>query len=1306
MRFPHVLTILVLVLGIFGAVQAAEKTFTITDITGHGWAPQLVTYHVRFDPPVRDGALVLRDAAGTECPFQLSQAVKPAGRLSAADISFIAAMPPNGTVSYTLADSATRPAKPANALGKVTRQYLEVDNGTVGIRLAAPGEKAFRSPVPVANVPAPIVGYRLADGAWAGDSRFMTKRNIIKYSGQLTANGPVYTEAVYRYTFAPQGYYQLTVRVVAGVPLALMDEQYDMGEFTDGTDILAINLSKGWQPELLGWKANRPYKQCPEIDQQAAKIKARGWNPGGGYFELPVNAVIDSKLGDYVHPWAAWGGNGPLPPNSVQLTIQPWEDWGPAANYLYLARQADDGKRLANEVGFLTLHTGSWRRPYSSMAHLRTGADGVELALPIGCFGSARPFNPFDSAEEDPGVPLTYGRRVWAMTLAPIENAGQMKNWWLQYGMIGLDRYKDWVLEWEDPKGVETSYPRTYVNAAEVKLRQESLDTNPRKAALQQLYLFDPTDAKGKVSANKAIGLIGQRVNECSQAIVSTFRQAQVDNGVIPYCDDALAWPNLPPEQRTALRARIAGMCYVLSDPDFNPRGLGAHLGNPNMPINRYMGFPQYAALIPTHPRYQTWMKDAVAYMDWKLADNTSPNGAWREEQAYQQASVPHAMEALLALSHAGLATPDMLEHARAIHRQMLAVLSPPELNEKGLRYCEGTGNGTRSRGDSMPHAADLLRASDPEMAANLMWAWEAAGKSPGAHHIMNSTCWLPYDPSITPAAPKDIPGTFLPGMGATARAHFNTPGEAFLLFRQGHNQSHYDMDQGTFKLYAYGEQMMPNSALGYNLAPAGTTQHALISFGTPEWWNNHGRADSMVVDYAYLTTVDHLLGRQHFDLKSRRYNQDKAVGVKAPFDWYRQFLMMKSRQAENPSYLVLRDTFRGMDLQPSHWNTWVIAKSKENVETRQNVVTVTTPQDNRLDMVFLEPTAINPKVLWTGVTGGAGCGFPPTGAANVSIDQQAGKGYLAVIYPRRANMPTPQTESPAPGVLKVTTPEGTDWVFLSPDEPITFDNGEVSFTGRTGSVRIFNDEVHLVLAAGEGKVGYKGTVVKGFGPIEQIIPVAKLTQPATFDQPAPTSTAIAVKVDGERKTIQPGVSKVTLADGFAYLFDSPTVLDFAADGVVFHGRKGAVVVQGEKVRYVQQADPALSYQARIGYRDQFIRGEGPFDLTFLPAKVNAGGEVVGTADGRARLLEMTLPKNLVPANCPQKALPVDQISAQDAGIILTGVAPTLYLNGKQWQVGYYDRGMAVPLFPGKNDIRITRFYVPPIPPLPERAEK
>jgi hypothetical protein len=1232
------------------AAAVAEKTLAIRDVTGRAWGPEVVSFRVKFDQPVRIDKLTLTDEAGKTLPVQVESALHSSSGITVQDrISFLASVPANGSARWSLGTVPLDAPPPAPVTVERVDGCLELRNETVALRLAAPEAKTFAPPVPAAALPGPFAGFRGADGVWVGGSRLVTARTASAYTAKIVAAGPVYASVVYEYRFSPKGVYRVTVRLDQGAPLARVEEEFDAGELTDGRDYLAITTGTR-------------YPTLDDLDQYVVAY------PAGTLAPRPATSCTFST----VAPWDMFGGR----------TFLPLE--------------------AKTNLGLLVLHSGAWRHPHNALPRLRatTGQPAV-LELPFSCYGVLRPFNPFDTAEDDPGKPDSYGRRAWGLTLAP----GNVAKWRLQYGFIGLDRYKEWVLDWSD--AAPPQYPATYVTAKETAALKAGLAANPYKDTLNKLYIINPTDANGANSLKTALGWLDNRLPQLANTPGSSFRMAQYDDGIVPFCDDALAWPNLPAEKRQLLRAKIAAICYLYADPDFNPRGLGDHLGNPNMPINRYMGFPQYLQLIPGHPLYGAWLQDAVRYTAWKLADHTSPYGAWREEQGYQQAAVPFIADALLALDHAGKATPAMLDYVEAIHRYMLAVLSPPDLNDRGIRYCEGTGNGVRSRGDSMPHVASLFRARNPEFASQLMWAWEAMGKSPGGHGNLTSCQWLGYDPSITPKQPADLPGAFLPGFGATSRAHFGTPGETFLLFRQGHNASHFDMDQGSFKLYAWGEQVLPNSSLGYNSAAPAATPHGFVTFGDGEAWiNNHGRTDSMVVDYAYLQSVDYLLGRQHFDGKSGIHGALKSP-VTAPFDWYREFMVMKSRAPEQPSYLVLRDTFRGARLFPTHWYCWLLGKP-DDITVTGNRVTVKTPQGNLVDLVFANREQIAPTFTWKATAGSSGCGFPPTGATLMQVDGAAGQDYVVVIYPRKAGMRGPDVFAPDPNTVIVGTDEGQDRVYWGSAK-----DSLCSFQGRCGAVRLNGEYLRFISTAGTASVKFRDRSWQCTGNAEEEYRLLAPPRKKTITTPWPPALALPGGPPGSvAKQVAPGIIRYTGKDGFAYQFASMEPLDFHQDGVKFRGYCGMVIVTGETVRLLMLTtwnqklrDDFAGYESSIGYKDLVVRGEGPFDLTFTPATATKGGEVTGVADGRARVLEMTLPQNLLPKNCVQKAMALDYISPQNDGPVLTGIAPTLYLNGRQWQVGYYDRGLALPLFAGKNDIRLTRFYIPPLAPVVKGRE-
>ena len=81
--------------------------------------------------------------------------------------------------------------------------------------------------------------------------------------------------------------------------------------------------------------------------------------------------------------------------------------------------------------------------------------------------------------EHDPNLPATYGRRVWCLQLAATHREpkgsahgdGIFFRAMVFYGIIGLDRYKDFVLSWDDRN---FSYPRLFLRPDEIeRMRNE-----------------------------------------------------------------------------------------------------------------------------------------------------------------------------------------------------------------------------------------------------------------------------------------------------------------------------------------------------------------------------------------------------------------------------------------------------------------------------------------------------------------------------------------------------------------------------------------------------------------------------------------------------------------------------------------------------------------------------------------------------------------------------------------------------------------------------------------------------------------
>jgi hypothetical protein len=251
-----------------------------------------------------------------------------------------------------------------------------------------------------------------------------------------------------------------------------------------------------------------------------------------------------------------------------------------------------------------------------------------------------------------------------------------------------------------------------------------------------------------------------------------------------------------------------------------------------------------------------------------------------------------------------------------------------------------------------------------------------------------------------------------------------------------------------------------------------------------------------------------------------------------------------------------------------------------------------------------------------------------------------------------------------ADGVAKITTTEGVDYAFIG-RAPLEFQRDEVSFTGIAGAVRVYADEIHLIIAEGPAAVRYRGVALKSPVPCTKVIPLAETESPRTIEIPdeKPVISFALDPNDGPIAEAAPGVRKQTLADGVAYAIESDARLDFSDGDVSFVGKRGGVVVD-RKLNTVRRV---LLAAERIKVGDIQAWGEeGHCDLTF------ASDRVVGHTAGRGRHLYLTPPSGL------------DRL-------------PMLVLDGQTYAPGTSGRTLNVPVLSGEHRFELRALPQPPV---------
>jgi hypothetical protein len=1046
----------------------------------------------------------LLDKDGVATPFQVEDGV----------LSFVTELKKGQTAEFKLqAAPRGRSAENSKLSHQKTKKAVEIQNEHLAVRLPAAQEKKFKEPVPADQVPPPILAWKQQGFGWVGGARFFTERKVSSYQITCVSDGPASVAYEARYRFVPAGEYLWQIRVSHGLRYALITEEFDSGGITEGHDFLMLGLGEGWQPEQVGFVENGELKRQPAAQYLEQKAKEQ------------ESAV--SNVSSYVPPRPFMPGQRLV----LLEKITPTGAWGSRGGLELRASRKDQEKTLTQSISVCPWHTGSWRRTLAMLAW-HDPARGIELALPI----SVRParwymevtddLSPFSTHEHDPELPVSFGRRVWALGFG-LDNivAARMNS-----GYVGLDRRKDWIIDWPEDKA-KAKYPRAFTTPELLDRIRKSLPEHPDRANLEPLYLINGKPESAIASAKQALGgLQGSQGSAWQVFGMPGYMEIYFRVASAVYAEDALSCPDLPADLRAELRRHLALAAYLCADSDYDPRPAGVHLGNPNMPIGRALALVLLAALLPDHPLYQDWMTQMRTWTEYRLAINTSPGGAWFEPPTYKMYGPTRALTiAQVLLRNGGFGDLAALGyHAKALTYD--ANLTMPDPRYKGWRVLCGMGNSGNTLEGVWGMGVGVVEQADRDCAGFLR----------SMHRLCsgNERVCLGRDPDYAffnlpdvPEKPRTLKTTYTPGYGIAFRAHYGSPLETAMLFRSGYNKSHWDTDDLNVVLYGKGAPLSPGTGYQYYYGPASQNNaiyHNRVKPGKLDAREPFGRVENTIQDYGFGESADYAVGREYFPPE---YFDDG----KGEMEWRRHVLFLKSARPEGASYFVLRDSFMGPDGKPggagrSAWWHWLNLESADRVRVdgkafdkeavafnkvvpddqmpalRGRTLEMATsfgastwlwfaqPADAevRAAMTFDYPMGPNYHHRAFGKALGVLSQEDKETKTRIRVAGKADEGFFYVVYPLKDGETGPKCSSPAPGCLKVVTPEATDYVFAN-DTPLDFSAEEVVFSGKAGAVRLFPDRVVLCLNSGSGRIGYKGCLFRGSGPFERTTAIQDL---------------------------------------------------------------------------------------------------------------------------------------------------------------------------------------------------------------------
>ena len=1104
--------VVLLIVAAAGISRAAEtRTLEIREFLGHTWTNELDSCRLEFKPgQCWPHGIRLFDEAGKALPVQLTDLkTHPDGSLASGTLWFLVdKLPARGKRSWTFeggrkGDKPPR-YRPDLALD-LRKDFCEITTSKVGVRLLA-GSQRLDPPLPADKAPVPLQAIRLRGGAWIGRGRWDTEPACTGYQALVVAEGPVFAEACVRVNFAGDKHYTATYRVVAGQEVVLVEEEFDLGDpkrfvlpdyderyrlmwdwwaQTHGRSPSPNNLifslydAKSFAPDTARWFGHH------------ATIPERG-KGGGADFAIDYTK---SRLDITLNSWLQWGDD-----ESVFYTA--WNKANPTDALAVVAIRPSKWIHpdlLPHSPGFIKQHTqtnniGVWVSPPPDL-YLRSPVNRGKRAYLLAALDAKTDVGP------DPTKP---------------DRSAQLL---VQYGHKPLDKIKDWVLGWQ----ASGAHPRLFCKPGDLAALRKRAESQPEhfqhmKHRAVFRYLATGDDKEAVKAFEEAMTRLRDLVTRSlegfgphdgtSNHMMWGWRMHDMGAEL----DVALASPAITPDQRREAQAVLAYIQHAAWDPDHFPgRENGFAWGSANQGSTMMTGRALWAKLLADHPLAKQWAADGAKFAIYDLERYLHPaSGVAMECPAYAATAVTANLTVLFALQDMADVSP-VLSRLRALARWRLDTQPPPD-PRFGLRTLPTLGDSPYHGDNIIGLLGMALLKSDPELAANCLWAFRQGGEQ-GAGFV--DRLFL-IDNSLPDTAPRVASRQF-PGVGAVLRTGTLAPDETYLCYYHGSfSFGHYHSDQGQLIFYAKGAPLMMDFGSQYQPSIRQACFHNTISYNHREWpepkkcpgrdtpgcfytgkrWFGHDVEPFTCLEYAFdetspdpsgslgeikefaaLPAADYARGEQpqrFFHTVPYRYEKpDCFAGFDfgkptevPPFLWSRQVILVKDADPKGTSYLLVHDDLSGNQRLEPAFNLWSLTKG---VEPRgdQPFHTLSGQWGVDLDVFVAEPAS--PRI-----------GFGELAHQNASVNAdrfkrlhnrpfeerqslfrilgKPGDGFTVAIYPRKPDEPKPQFARLAgvPGV-KVTMPNETHWVIAS-RTPVTFSEGPLSFSGTAAVVKQFAD--------------------------------------------------------------------------------------------------------------------------------------------------------------------------------------------------------------------------------------------------------
>ena len=1085
-------TALLLVGTAWGEPGAAKQTFVLHEYLGKDWSNEVVVFQLDTSKTAeQDSHDRLLGPDGAAVPFQVV-----AGTNDTRSIAFQTDLPEFSERTYRLENSG--------AIAPTTDLRLEEEPACIRITNTLVGIEIPTAQGVFTN--GPFLRTKLRSGTWIGASRLHCKTAIESYAARVVASGPVYAEVECLYRFAGGKQWQVNYRVEAHAPVVLVSETCNLN---DGS-AWQVLVSPGFSPSHslssvnFGGKGTAQYR-LDKLNYDGSTPLSLApwpvwWNPRSvgflGLFRVPEGAAVVRGGHEIVA----------IPKASAALTgVNPETGAKPDDGFDVVEALARDEKKAPKSAqpidDLLAVAAGQaefWADP---------GEDGPSKSIPL-CTRTNRELF-LSCSLAGPGRRWLLAALTTKDNLVADDSLCSAQEMMVKHLETPLNEVIHMVLAWDSK--TEFDYPRLVTPRTELAARPQVKDSAEARRALKthdspgslsrklmqpalKIFLGSPDQPAQSVDT----------VHRCERVIrIATYADMLLGSDVLTRAElssvlglHAVEWgrPILTDKDVFSeadiryARAQIAFLAYKLSSPNYYSLERN-YRANPNMTTTRYCAMTILACLVPDHPCAKAWAQGGLDEVGRELKEWTGPNGGWLESPHYQTTAMSGILFLSLAARNAGFT--DYLGDVRLARamRYLARISTPPDARDHNRRHFPPVGNTYRSESTGLFGAyAKAYRETNPALADELQWTWIQQGR-PLNSGIGGDFYTNALYADFEPAAPKWGSENF-PGSGAVLRNGFPGDRETYLYLLQGGFAEHYDYDRGSFELWGKGRPLCLDWGYSFKVGRMPAWQHNRVDVG------NWGQ----IKTFQTCEAADYLCSSQE--------------------GWERQVLLVKDPDPLGPNYFVMRDTIA----QPAA-NWWLWLYTGRSLELSNDVLHVTGIHDVDLD-IWLAPklaahlksaklkisaTKKDKRVAFADSLGDVG--QAQEGATVESLNAMAenpstvkadppgnwietrtvtsecfdmsslrqepltqegltlpvtkDEPVFCVLYPRLRGEKAPAFAALAEGRgVKVTHTAGTDYVFLS-TTPFEFHEGDISFKGRSGVIRVRGTTVDLTLGEG-----------------------------------------------------------------------------------------------------------------------------------------------------------------------------------------------------------------------------------------------